>query len=912
LGHIGIDGLIKLVENKSIDNLHPDLTVAAIRRHFPQKCKQCGLGSMAQKPISKNRQHHKLIPTEVGAIVEVDVMYGTKNGIGSELFGETFSGFKYLLVSVDHASRFVVGVLLKSLDGPELANGLKSIINRYSSDGHKIKHFKFDDQFDIRDIHTLLCSYQPEAPITFETCPPHEHSLLGLVERTNRTIEESIIKAMSGPNISDKRLWGLAAEDSILKINLKPKYILNWKTPYELYFKVKFDLKRHPLIPFGSKVLAHIPSKDQSTFHTKSIETLAVGTADNTDDAIKLWNPITKKIITRRTYKEYEEPLNPIFDTDIEINHSNKSEEISNHNPSVDPSITTPFRSIIRTRSMMNNDARTANLATSDNITSLNKIDSIDIPKSIAEAEASIHSASWMNALKSEIESLVNQGTWTTEFIGHLTPRHQTIPSMFVFDVRYNPDGTIKKFKCRLVARGDWQTDSTYKETFADTIASKSVNIILSLAAQHDLELESIDVKTAFLYSFIKEDIYLRRPKGITDDIMPPIVKLNKCIYGLKQAAYEWKNNIHQTLISMGFTQLLTDNCVYIKRSGNDLTILGIHVDDILIACSNSRLKQEFNDQLSKYYEISINDPLDSYLGMDIKRNRENQTITISQPGYINRILDRFNVQDSPVNTPMKVERNSNDIDIKHLHVPLTALETTLYQSKVGAVNYLAVKTRPDLSYAISRCSNNLQNPNQLDMINIDHILKYIKNTKDFGITYKACTDNKLYGYIDASYANHEDRKSHYGISLHLGNENGSFHTVSKKMKLVALSSTEAEYIALCEGTKLISWTRQFLSELGFTQTSPTVIYEDNISAIHMVNNGNDHGRTKHIDIRYHYVRQMLLEKQIILEHLSTHHMHADMLTKALSFNKFREFRGKILGSHNLQNSGTVLLCWKL
>jgi hypothetical protein len=562
---------------------------------------------------------------------------------------------------------------------------------------------------------------------------------------------------------------------------------------------------------------------------------------------------------------------------------------------------------------MINNDARTANLATSDNITSLNKIDSIDIPRSIAEAEASIHKSSWMAALKSEIDSLAGQGTWSNDFIGYLTPRNQTIPSMFVFDVRYNPDGTIKKFKCRLVARGDWQSESTYQETFADTIASKSVNLILSLATQYNLELESIDVKTAFLYSSIKEEIYLKRPHGIGDDIMPPVVKLNKCIYGLKQAAYEWKNNIHATLVHLGFTQLLTDNCVYVKRSGSDITILGLHVDDILVACSNSTLKQQFNDQLSQFYEISINDPLDSYLGMDIHRDLKNQTITISQPGYVNRILEKFNVPDSSVTIPMKVERELTENELSHLNTPLNKTDITLYQSKVGAVNYLAVKTRPDLAYATHKCSNNLQNPTQLDMENINHILKYIKNTRLLGITFKASSSDtffSLYGYIDASYANHADRKSHYGISLHLGDNTGSFHAVSKKMKLVALSSTEAEYIALCEGAKIISWARQFLSELGFSQTNPTIIFEDNLSAIHMVNNGNDHGRTKHIDIRYHFIRQMLLEKQIVLKHLSTHQMHADMLTKALSTNKFREFRDKLLGKNSItmsQNSGTVL-----
>jgi len=260
----------------------------------------------------------------------------------------------------------------------------------------------------------------------------------------------------------------------------------------------------------------------------------------------------------------------------------------------------------------------------------------------------------------------------------------------------------------------------------------------------------------------------------------------------------------------------------------------------------------------------------------------------------------------------MKIERELNFNDIELYKVLLNNEDKLIYQSKVGAVNYLAVKTRPDLAYSISRCSNHLQSPTQLDMSNIDHILEYIRNTQNFGITFRATDDDKLYGYVDASYANHDDRKSHYGISLHFGKNNGSFYVASKKTPIVALSSTEAEYIALCEGSKIISWARQFLMELGYPQLEPTQIFEDNMSAIHMVNNGNDKGRTKHIDIRYHFIRQLLLEKQIIINYLDTHHMRADMLTKALQKNKFREFRAQLLGQYSLQNSGRVLLCWKV
>ena len=145
--------------------------------------------------------------------------------------------------------------------------------------------------------------------------------------------------------------------------------------------------------------------------------------------------------------------------------------------------------------------------------------------------------------------------------------------------------------------------------------------------------------------------------------------------------------------------------------------------------------------------------------------------------------------------------------------------------------------------------------------------------------------------FVDASYGNHDDRKSHCGVSLHLGFPGGSVQTVSKKTKLVALSSTEAEYIGLCEAAKIVAWARQFLEEVGYPQQGPTILYEDNKSAINMVNNGNDHGRTKHIDIRYHYIRDLVEEGKVVVEYLPTDIMVADTLTKALDKNKFLKFR---------------------
>ena len=190
-------------------------------------------------------------------------------------------------------------------------------------------------------------------------------------------------------------------------------------------------------------------------------------------------------------------------------------------------------------------------------------------------------------------------------------------------------------------------------------------------------------------------------------------------------------------------------------------------------------------------------------------------------------------------------------------------------------------------------------------MLAVDRIFRYIAGTKHLGLTFRKDTSLdglRLFITVDASFALHDDRKSHYGITMHLGRFSGSCFSSSKKAKSVTLSSTEAEYMALCEAAKLVAWGRQFLQELGFDQILPTIIYEDNQSTIHMVNHGNDKGRTKHIDIRYHYIREKVADRSILIEYLPSLLMISDILTKPLTGSFFLRLKDRILG-----HCGTIL-----
>jgi hypothetical protein len=320
---------------------------------------------------------------------------------------------------------------------------------------------------------------------------------------------------------------------------------------------------------------------------------------------------------------------------------------------------------------------------------------------------------------------------------------------------------------------------------------------------------------------------------------MPEYVRLRKCLYGLKQAAYEWRSHVNLTLVEMGFTRCISDECVYIlRRKDGSYIIVGVYVDDILVAGSASGCLDWFNSEIAKTYSITINKPLDSYLGMNITRNWENKSITINQPGYINKIVNKFGLgTDVDVGalpeTPMKVmSKFVEDYKDESMDLLLDEDGKKLYMEKIGSIMHATVHTRPDISFCTSMAAQKLVSPNRRDMELANRILMYLHKTREQGLTFSGNGGVKLSMTVDASYAEHPDRKSHYGISLHVGDNSGSVQTISKKTKMTTLSSTEAEYIGMCEGAKVISWGRQFLGELGFTQTDPSTMYEDNQQSI--------------------------------------------------------------------------------
>jgi hypothetical protein len=414
-----------------------------------------------------------------------------------------------------------------------------------------------------------------------------------------------------------------------------------------------------------------------------------------------------------------------------------------------------------------------------------------------------------------------------------------------------------------------------------------SMRIIFSIAAHLELELEKIDIKTAYLHGKIDSEVYVCQPPGFIDPQHPnKVYQLIGNLYGLKQAAKIWNSKFHNSLLQIGLQQVSVDPCIYVRNAKNDTLILGIHVDDCLIAGTASFLRN-FKQQLRSHFTITEMGFPQALLGIEVVRN--DRAITLHQSSYLKRLVEDTGMEESNhVHTPIIPQQFNTESP------QLSTEEQQNYQNILGRVMYSMVATRPDLAFSVGYLGRYTATPTEEHWTMMKRLLRYINGRKNNGITYKKGKERmNLVGYVDADWGGAEDRKSTTGYLFLLNNAPISW--TSKKQQTVALSSTEAEYIALAQATKEAIWLRKLLKDLGQEQINPTIIYEDNKSAIALASNSSHHQRTKHIDVQYHFIREKIQSKEIAILHAATGDQLADAMTKGLGRNLFNKFLEQVL-----------------
>ena len=498
-----------------------------------------------------------------------------------------------------------------------------------------------------------------------------------------------------------------------------------------------------------------------------------------------------------------------------------------------------------------------------------------DSPQSVDEVKRRSDWPLWSEAMDREMSQLEKLGTYT---LVDLPPDRKAIGCRWVFAVKRDSDGKVVKHKARLVAQGFSQIPGQdFFATHAPVMRLETFRTIIAIAAQFDLNLHQVDVVSAYLNSPLHEDIYMRQAPGYEDGTSR-VYHLHKALYGLKQAGRAWRIEFDRVLINaLHFTRSQADPCLYYRTSNEDLTLIGTHVDDCLVASTDLDVISDLKRTMKKYFEITDLGEAALYVGIQITRHRNQHTITLSQSRYVKTVIDRFGMTNcNPVSTPLDAnvvlapaESNSDLVS----DVP--------YQALIGSLMYAAVGTRPDIAFAVQALSQFNASHTAAHWTAARHVLRYLKRTCDFGITFGKTPELILSGFSDADWGqNKVDRRSVSGYTFLLGG--GIVSWSSKKQSTVALSTMEAEYVALAHATKEAIWFRSLLGELGLLPDGPTLLTTDNLAAISFAQDHQFHARSKHIDIRHYFVRERVLDSTIRITHCSSEDNCADILTKPL------------------------------
>jgi hypothetical protein len=418
-----------------------------------------------------------------------------------------------------------------------------------------------------------------------------------------------------------------------------------------------------------------------------------------------------------------------------------------------------------------------------------------------------------------------------------------------------------------------------------------SIRTFLSIAETLGWEPHQMDVSTAFLYGKIEEEVYVRPPPGYH---VPPghALKLKKALYGLKQAPRVWHGTLHKHLTDCGFVPTESDPCIYIKTDEDGIPVccVVIYVDDILLAAATKGRLDWIKQQFHARFKMTDMGKVEFYLGMCIARNKDGD-MTITQEQYVDNMLAKYGLVDcNTAKTPMQagtyLTKDQCPEDGSEEQERMKLVE---YRSMIGALLYLSICTRPDISLAVSKLARYVTNPGEEHFTGVKRIFRYLKLTKTLGLCYTS-GDGVLRGFCDASWGDEDNcRRSTTGfIFLHGTN---LISWTSYGQSCVARSTVEAEYMALSDAAKEAIWLRRLCGELGNEQMKGTVINEDNQGCIAMASNPVVNKRTKHVDIRYHHLRELIQKGLIVLKYCPTANMTADILTKALGTNLFEQHR---------------------
>ena len=872
LAHVNHDTIRKMITSNSVVGLN------IIGELSAAPCDPCIIGKMHRMPFPKGRERAE----EVGGIIHSDVVeMNVPSSTGKRfywIFKDGFSGFK-AAYTMKHKS--------------ETPDCFKAFAERMYTDTRKRPRiFRSDGGGEFKS--NSFVNWLSSQGILHQTSAAHTPQQNGVAERDNRTTVEAVRTALHAKQIP-LHLWPAAVNYTIYTQNriLRDGFK---STPYEFWYGKKPNVSY--LCAFGTRAFVHFPDADRRKLDPKAVEGLFVGYSE-TVKAYLVYVAKDRKVITSRDVKFMEEVTHvtnidqPLLTEHKKIDQHNSTEQ--SFQPLPQPELRKSKRGLIPKKQWPSDSTGGEIQIKTYHSQAMEALDLLyKEPQSYKEAIASPHAEQWRNGMDKEIASLKENNTWTLV----PAPRNSAvIPCRWQYKAKRDKEGNVVIFKARFVAKGFKQQHGIdYTETFAPVVRYDSLRSILALAASRDLHLLQIDVQTAFLYGEIDQELFIHQPEEyVTEDSENYVCRLNKGLYGLKQSSRLWNKKIHRSLVNLLFTQSEADPCVYTRLSGGDIMILAIWVDDGLFAFSDKSAGQSVIDHLREEYKMKAG-PAEHFVGLNINRDRPNKTLHLSSPSYIEKVLAKFNMTEcNPVRIPaepsLRLSRDMEPADVE----TTAKMRSIPYRQVIGSLMYAAITFRPDITYAVNQLARFCENPGESHWSAAKKVLKYLASTRRFGLQFTGAgiDIDTLSAFSDADYAGDTDTRRSTSGFVFMFNQ-GAITWSSRRQNCVALSTMESEYIAASDSSREAVWLRRLTAQIGAVQKSPTNLYCDNKSAIAITHNPEHHSRSKHIDVKYHFLRDQQSNGTINISHISSESQLADIFTKPLSSNRFCILRSQL------------------
>jgi len=509
------------------------------------------------------------------------------------------------------------------------------------------------------------------------------------------------------------------------------------------------------------------------------------------------------------------------------------------------------------------------------------------IPNTYTQAMASPQADFWIAAMQSEVNSHVTNNTW--DLVNPMDhPNVTIVAGRWVYTIKANSEGLPVRFKARWVARGFTQRYGIdYDDTYASVTKPATVKIMLALVAKLDMECKQYDLVTAFLNVLIKDHkIFVEMPHGFEQykGKVQMICLLKRALYGLKQSPLLWYEELSKFLYSMDLKPCISDPCLFLHPSG---AYILVYVDDLLLMAKSLELINRLAFLLGARYAMKELGDVAWFLGCHIIRDREARKIWIVQSAYVSTMAERFGIEPRKHSTPMKA---GTELIKAPTSFSATKQSKKQYQELVGSMMWPATITRGDIAATVSKLAMYLTNPTAEHHEAALHCAEYLLTTKNDGICLGG-DELQLEGFVDASWAdNSDDRRSTCGYVFKFGG--GPVFWKSGRQSVVATSTTEAEYVAMSLAAREAAALRRLVTEVLQEQHPAIILYEDNKPAIHLLNKppGAD-TKTKHMDVKYHFIRQEVGRGAITVIKIPTDKQAADGLTKSLNRIKHEQFK---------------------